>query len=373
VLPPTLVRARGPAAYAFVLHPTRPEDVVLTNPGLERLTPDELERFCAYLAELPPALVQRAPLLRSRTGAVAEGVLICLPLLPAEMARRGWKRVRAAVERAVDLAARYGARVVGLGGHTTAFSRRGRAVVGRGPTITTGHALTAGMAFAAACRVATGRHLDLAESVVSVVGARGSVGGLCARLFARARPRGLLLLGNPATGCLALARLRQELEWRPGAVRVSTDRDDLAGCDVVLTATGAGRAVLDDAPLRPGTIVCDVARPPDTSAALRARDDLLVIDGGLVALPGPALRFGAGNLLGLPDGIQPACLAETILLALEGDGDDHGTGDDVPLAEVDYLMGLAEKHGFRLAPPWYRREAPAAEWPRLYEPCGVTP
>jgi predicted amino acid dehydrogenase len=248
-------------------------------------------------------------------------------------------------------------------------------VVGRGPAITTGNALTAGMAFAAACRVAAGRHLDLAESVIGVVGARGPVGGLCARLFARARPRGLLLVGNPATGSLALARLKQELEWRPGTVRVSTDRDDLAGCDVVLTATGVGRAVLDDAPLRPGTIVCDVARPPDTSAALRARDDLLVIDGGLVALPGPALRFGAGNLLGLPDGTQLACLAETILLALEGGGDDHGTGDDVPLAAVDYLMGLAEKHGFRPAPPWCRREAPApaAGWPRLYEPCGVTP
>jgi predicted amino acid dehydrogenase len=103
-------------------------------------------------------------------------------------------------------------------------------------------------------------------------------------------------------------------------------------------------------PLSPGTIVCDVARPPDTSARLRARRDLLVFDGGLVALPDPRVRYGAGNLVGLPDGVQLACLSETILLTLEGDRRDHGVGDDVPLSEVDYVMALAQRHGFRLAP-----------------------
>jgi predicted amino acid dehydrogenase len=113
--------------------------------------------------------------------------------------------------------------------------------------------------------------------------------------------------------------------------------------------------VLDETPLRAGTIVCDLARPPDTSARLRARPDLFVFDGGLVALPDPGVRFGAGNLQGLPDGIQLACLAETILLALEGDGRDHGVGEAVPLAEVDALLALARRHGFRPVAPFCRR------------------
>src|SRR5438067_7440758 len=116
------------------------------------------------------------------------------------MAGRGLKRVSQQIARAVDLAAAGGARVVGLGGHTTAFSRRGRAVVGRGPAITTGNSLTAGMAFAATCRAARQRRLVLGDAIVAVVGARGSVGGLCARVFAQARPRSLVLVGNPATG-----------------------------------------------------------------------------------------------------------------------------------------------------------------------------
>jgi predicted amino acid dehydrogenase len=186
------------------------------------------------------------------------------------------------------------------------------------------------------------------------------VGGLCARLFARARPRHLLLAGNPETGRRHLDRLREELEWAPGSVEVTTDLDRLAGCEVIVSATGAVRPVLDAAPLTAGTLVCDVARPPDASPRVRRRPDLLVIDGGLVALPDPTLRFGPGNIQGLPDGVQLACLSETILLALEGTARDHGIGDDVPLSEVDEVMALAERHGFRLAPPTPGRVEPLA-------------
>jgi acetylornithine/succinyldiaminopimelate/putrescine aminotransferase/predicted amino acid dehydrogenase len=354
-LPPPTCRSNGRARYAFLMHPTRLEDLSVTNPGLERLSAAELRRFGAFIAGLPPCVVLRVPPLRSATGAVADGLLISVPYLPDEMARRGPKRVGAVIAAAVDLAARCGARVVGLGGHTTAFSRRGRAVVGRGPAITTGNALTAGMAFAAVCRALEGRTLELSEVEVAVVGARGSVGGLCACLFARARPRRLLLVSNPERGEGVLLELARELSWAPDTVRVRTDPRRLADCSAVVTATGAAQPVLDDVPLSPGTIVCDVARPPDCSARLRARPDLVYLDGGLVAWPDPRVRLGAGNLVGLPDGVQLACLSETVLLTLEGDGGDHGIGDAVPLEEVDFLMALAARHGFRLAPPTPRR------------------
>src|SRR5262249_26665800 len=199
----------------------------------------------------------------------------------------------------------------------------------------------AGMAFAACRREAAACGLALAGARVGVVGARGSVGGLCARLFARARPRRLLLVGNPAAGRAALEALRTELEWAPGTVAVTTELAGLAGGDIVVSATRAARPGVDAPPPRPGTLRSAAARPPDAPARLRARADLCVVDGGLVALPDPGACFGAGNLVGLPAGVQLACLSETILLALAGDCRDHGVGDAVPLAEVDYLMDLA--------------------------------
>lgn len=337
--------------YAFLAHYTRPADRVTTDPSLERLSPEELEQFGAFVAELPFGVSVRAPVIRSATGATARGVILTIGLLPEQMLQRGRKRMEDEIIRGVELARGLGARVVGLGGFTTGFSRRGQSVVGLGPTITTGNALTAGMAFAATRRVAERRDLSLEDAAIAVVGARGSVGSLAARLMARARPRKLLLLGNPKSGTKGLKALADQLECDPGAIELTTDLERIAQCEIVLAATGAARPVLDAAPLRSGTIVCDVARPPDASAKVRARRDLTVIDGGLVALPDRTARFGPGNLQGLPAGIQLACLSETILLALAGERRDRGIGDDVPLSEVDEVLALAERHGFRLAEP----------------------
>ena len=95
-----------------------------------------------------------------------------------------------------------------------------------------------------------------------------------------------------------------------------------------------------------GTIVCDVARPPDAPAALRARGDVTVIDGGLVRLPDQGIAFGPGNLQGLPPGVVLACLAETVLHALDGTAADTGVGYDVPVEEADRVTAMAARHGF---------------------------
>lgn len=346
-LPAPRVRRATARSYAFLVHFTRIEDIALNDPALAGLSPEELRRYCAFAAELPAGLVFGAPPIRSATGAVAEGSILVLPLLAEEMLRRGSRRMSDEIAHAVDLAASLGATVVGLGGFTTPLSRRGLAVIGRGPAITTGNVLTAGMAYEATRRAAERRGPRLADARVAVVGARGSVGALSARLFARGGVGELRLVGNAAHGNAGLLRLADEIERAYGvAVRVSA-LDDIGDCDVVFSATGAARPVLDRAPLARGTLVCDVARPSDASPELRAaRPDLFVIDGGLVALPGEPARFGPANLQGLPNGVQLACLAETILHALVGEPRDRGIGDDLSVVDVDETMALARHHGF---------------------------
>ncbi len=334
--------------FAFLAHYTRAEERVLTDPSLARLTPEELEHYSAFAAQLPFGATLRTPPIRSATGATVRGYIISIGMLPEQMLHRGRKHVEPAIIRGVELAHALGAKVVGLGGFTTPYSRRGQTVLGLGPAITTGNALTAGMAFAATKRVAERRGMSLEDLEVAVVGARGSVGALVTKLMARARPKKLLLIGNPSSGTKALEALAETLGC---AVELGTDTHRLHRCQIIVSASGAGRAVLDTAPLRSGTILCDVARPFDVSPRVRSRRDLTVIDGGLVALPDRSLRFGPGNLQGLPAGIQLACLCETMLLALAGTTRHHGIGDDVALAEVDEVMALAERHGFRLAEP----------------------
>ena len=216
--------------------------------------------------------------------------------------------------------------------------------------ITTGNALTAGMAFAAVRRAADTHNLLLSEAQVAIVGARGSVAGLCARLMAREHPSRLILIGNPGRESPGLTSLGNELRSATTQVEITNDISILQHCDIVITATSAARPIIDSQLIKAGTIICDIARPPDTSSALRHRSDINFIEGGKVELPDPTLRFGAGNLNGLPSGVIFACLAETILLALEGETRDHSVGYDFSLSEVDKMLRLAERHGFRLAP-----------------------
>jgi acetylornithine/succinyldiaminopimelate/putrescine aminotransferase/predicted amino acid dehydrogenase len=364
-----------PPDYAFVVHYTSLEDVVTMDPDLAGRPRAELERFCSFAESFGPGVLTQAPTIRSATGRTANGLILGLSLLPEQMIHRGRRYVSREIRRLVDLASACGVRIVGLGGYTTPYSRRGVDVVGRGPAITTGNPLTAGMAWLATRREVEERGLDVADMHAAVIGAAGSVGALCARLLARENPRRLLLIGNPARGCEQLSRLARELEdYSEAAIEVSTDLGRLAESDVIMTATAAGRPVLDGVPLAPGTIVCDVARPPDTSASLRARRDIQVIEGGRIALPDPSVRFGVGNLQNLPDGVTLACLGETILLALEGERHDSGVGDDVPLAAVDRMLQLAARHGFRLEPrdiaSPHRREGTRSLNPRMEElPC----
>jgi predicted amino acid dehydrogenase len=253
------------------------------------------------------------------------------------------------IGHAVDLAVALGADVVGLGGFTAPMSDRGTAVTGRGVPITTGNALTAAAAFEAARAEVSARGLAIADMRVAVLGARGSVGALMARLAARERPRQLVLIGSPHGDPAPLAALAHELGAGGAPVIASSDAGLVAGCDLVLSATGAARPVLDGLPLSPGTIICDVARPHDAGPVVRGRADLTVVDGGLIVLPDREIGFGPGNLQGLPPGIALACLSETIIHALEGTRGDFGVGDDVPLEHADRALALCRRHGFQVA------------------------
>ena len=105
---------------------------------------------------------------------------------------------------------------------------------------------------------------------------------------------------------------------------VSTSMDVLKEAQLILTVTSAIHDVIRPEHLQPGSVVCDVARPRDVSAMVAAvRDDILVIDGGMVDVPGPVnFHFN----FGFPPGKAYACMAETIALALEGRFEDYTLG-----------------------------------------------
>jgi predicted amino acid dehydrogenase len=105
--------------------------------------------------------------------------------------------------------------------------------------------------------------------------------------------------------------------------------------------------VVDVTNLRPGCVVCDVARPPDIKEEAAAlRQDILVIESGEIQLPaGTDMKYD----IGLPPGTIYACLAETILLSLERKFGHYTLGREIDPARVREIAAIGEKHGFELA------------------------
>jgi hypothetical protein len=129
----------------------------------------------------------------------------------------------------------------------------------------------------------------------------------------------------------------------------STDYDSLlADMDMIVTSTsGAGKKILDITKVKPGCVITDVARPLDLPAEeVAKRPDVLVIESGEIELPTPVKGMKS---IGLPKNVIYACLAETIVLALEGRFEVFTIGRDTEWEKVKEIYKLGLKHGMKLA------------------------
>jgi predicted amino acid dehydrogenase len=116
---------------------------------------------------------------------------------------------------------------------------------------------------------------------------------------------------------------------------------------VVLAAANAPEPFLTSENFGPGAVVCDLSVPAAVRPEVRdERSDVLVIGGGIARLP-----FGEDHgIVGfpLPAGQVYGCMAEAMLLGLEGVKDATFTGI-LPAEHVFRLAAMAKRHGFTLA------------------------
>ena len=186
---------------------------------------------------------------------------------------------------------------------------------------------------------------DLRDAEVAIIGASGSIGSACTRILSR-EVRHINLVARRIG---PLEDLAQELNGHGQATfSVSSDvKRSLHKADVVIAVTSAVDFIIDPADLKSGAVVCDVARPRNVSRNVSAlRNDVLVIEGGVIHVPGNVdFRFN----FGFPSHTCFACMAETMILALEGRYENFTLGRKLNPSQIDTISVLARKHGFTLA------------------------
>lgn len=269
-----------------------------------------------------------------------------MPMTARVLLNSPWETVLDRLLQAGRLAEKLGAGIFGLGAFTKVVGDRGVSVArGLSIPVTTGNSLTTWTAVRGTLEAAKQMDLEPARTGCAIIGATGAIGRACALLLAR-QVGELVLVGRDRAKLAGVeAALREG--GVPAEVRISTDpRAAARECRMVVTVSSAPGVLVEAEDLRPGAVVCDVARPRNVSAAVgNLRDDCLVIDGGVIRVPGP-VQFGLD--FGFPPGTAEACIAETMTLALERRYESYTLGGEIAPERVEEIGRLSEKHGFRL-------------------------
>lgn len=383
--------------FAFLLHPLHEGSYAEVDASLCQLNSAHIQRLKTRLLDhLEPMPIGEATV-ESPTGQTAYGEFIVVPRHADELVHMSAEQVTAEITFAANIARERGAKIVGLGGFLSVVSRGGLTLKQQGILpLTTGNSYTVVAAKEALLEVCQHLQVDLAQQTVAVVGATGSIGRAISVLLA-ADVAQLILLGNahhpaqseprlltvagdimqhlwqhlrpkqattPATlsthmhalrgllpshpGPVDFRALARAVQQRSGAIVLTTDIDHwLPQADIVITATSSIDRLVTPQRLKRHSIVCDLSRPSNVSPELKdIRPDVLVLEGGVVQVPG---QPDFGFQFGLEKGMVYACMAETMLLALEQHYQHTSLGMDLDMQTIVDMQMLGTKHGFRAA------------------------
>lgn len=328
--------------FGFIIHPIEIADVYRKYP-FARYLPDSLVEFGLSLA--PPITTSRITGVESKYG-TADGWFVSCPLTPRMMLglpeQRVTRKIIGACRRAADL----GAKIVGLGAFTSVVGDAG-VTVRRNVDIavTTGNSYTVATAIEAIEKAARLMDIDMDEAKVLVLGASGSIGRVLSHIMADE--------GKHLTLCARdLGRLRRvadSIRERTGMVpQITSDlKSSVKDADVIVCVSSAIDSLIEPEDLKPGALVCDVSRPRNVSVEVKKRrSDVLIIEGGVVTVPGH-VEFNFD--FGFPPGTSYACMAETMILAMEEKYVDWSLGRGLTIEAVTGIAELARKHGFGVA------------------------
>ncbi|MDY6825749.1 MAG: aminotransferase class III-fold pyridoxal phosphate-dependent enzyme [Bacillota bacterium] len=401
--------------FAFLIHALDLQSYHQFDSSLLAFNQTELANLTTRFNGMVEPFVAGRTRINSAAGKSAYGEFIALSRTTDDFLAMPRSQSLKELKAAVAMARDRGARIVGLGAFTAVASMGGLYLKNEGVPITTGNSYTVVAAVDAVNTATEKLQVNRSESTAAIVGATGSIGRGISLLLSETVPR-LILIGNPnnqtaserlhmvaaeiyryqsallhqgrplkdgsmghlLAKCLYLPEPDASMDAfeefvdgegkRLGLIEFSTDIDAvLARADVVISATSATEKVIHAGNLREGAIVCDISRPANVSEEVdAARPDVLVIDGGVIEVPGkPSLGWD----FGFEEGLAYACMAETMMLGLEKHYKHYSIGSSgVNLETILQTRYWAAEHGFKLASfRSFNRPLSEDSWQRVLE------
>ncbi|MFT5497529.1 MAG: putative amino acid dehydrogenase [Kiritimatiellia bacterium] len=351
VEPPSFTRQGGSDTIrvAWCCHLVDAGELVNPEPSFAHLDVAALESLFSLMGKwLGPIVVDPSAIQFGDRSVLLYPIIIPMTssALKQSLDARQLKGARRMMQQALAIAQELDCDVISLGQYTSIITRNGKFLSPDLPQdmgLTTGNSFTVSLALQAVEKVIAARGWDTGEETLMVVGALGNIGRLCAEILAP-RFKRALLLGSPREG--SMERLTQAAEVIPHAVP-TTDASRASEARVILAASSGVEALLTPENLAAAAVVCDISVPAAVASNVPLkRPDVTIIRGGLAQLP-------AGEQLQIPNFPLPVgqvfgCMAEGLLLGLEGVRDDAFTGALTP-AHVQRVTEMSRRHGLVLA------------------------
>lgn len=328
--------------FAFMIHPIELSDIYRKLKFMKKLPEGAVE---GIVKRFPPLKISHITGVKSDYNET-EGYFVACPLTTKQMLQLPEEYVIDKIIKTGKLAEKLGAKILGLGAFTAVVGDAGITVAKNlNIPVTTGNSYTVATAIEGAKKASEIMGKNIKDAQVLIIGAAGSIGNVCAQILAK-DCRFLTLAGRHIQ---KLEKVADKILKDTGlSVMITSNvKKAIRKADVIITVTSSLDAIIEAEDLKPGAVVCDVSRPRDVSKEVaQKRNDVLIIEGGVVEVPGDVdFNFN----FGFPPKTSYACMAETMMLSLEGRFESFTLGRDLTVEQVEEISKIANKHGFKLA------------------------
>lgn len=341
---------RGAKKIGFLVHPRDRNDFIRKFPFF-RYLPTSVVDFATM--HFPPVVVSPITGLRNKQGDSIDGYIIAITMTAHQMTNDREGAIRQ-IRRAVRYAERKGVGIMGFGAMTASFTQGGKILTEDVEKlgITTGRAYTAKTVTDYAKQAIADFSLPLDRMQLAVVGAAGSIGSSCTKILAQYGVRRFILVD--------LERKRETIQsltdyiesiHPENVVTITHQIPDIRSADMIIAATSSPEIVIGPDDLAPGAIILNDAQPSDVSPeVIVQRDDVLVVEAGVIRTPGVRCNFNLG-LVAKDETF--CCLGEALILAHDGHFAHYALGE----LDLDLITDISErgkKLGFTITPYQYQ-------------------
>lgn len=372
--------------FAFILHPLDKDSYLDYDKTLHSLNEDELHEFSESMSGIFDPVIGSEIKIVSNTGAIVHGDFIMVCYTANQLLSMPVNEAITELKKAVTLAIQRGAQIVGLGAYTSIITAGGEQLINEKVAITSGNSFTVYSGIEALKLTMKKKNLEWENTNVCVIGAAGAIGS-CMSIMLSFMTSRIILIGNPAhdieTGRARLLSVAREIirysaeNWindaQPcsiyqkirrmlnegqdqneileyltsnGIIIVSNSINSAGIANLIITTTSSPDSSLDVNFFRPDAVILDISRPRTITKQMAIhRPDIIVLDGGIISLPGDAYV----GPYGIAKGTSYACMAETILWALEEKYENKSIGCKLDVNDVIELGEIADKHGLHIA------------------------